>query len=859
MGEGSLYWDVTNTSQKESRESGLMNDLDEVTGPKNDKGTAGSGLGQGRTIAQSGSAPKRGIGKEEQLAKISAAVNTASTSEANTTATQSMISTFSKNFRDVALDIVGKMEDDQEDLIKKMVEEITKLQTKNMSEFEKAIGKIVGLADKMVESNNPKLQALGSSMQDQAKEELFKAKGITLTGEKDTFLNRMGREVGFNTDKEPVKNNVRGIAKVAKGFISSSASGFASGLKESFRPEGGMLDRVLTTDEDKRQRELAKLQENANESGTESLADMFKKVIEEILDQGKKPGKQEFKPIDKLSDLTDDQIKSLEKQGIAPASDQDFSYRKDGKPVSKDEINKALEPSSSEKQEDSAGISADNTLAGMAAVGAALTVLQDNSTDSLDISKKLLEKMEFLASWFETNGASLGGGGGGGGGILDTAAQVAGGAAMGGLGMGALATGAAVTAGVAGVAYGAYKGYTGYQDAKQQEGAANKEIDEKVSRGELTQAQGLDQKDKTKKTARIEKSKAVGEGAGIAAGAAGGALLGATYGSALGPLGTAVGGVGGALVGGFLGGGGGKWLGEKAGQATNWWKGDSDKASAIDEKVKKGEISKAEGDKLKKQLKPSGKDKIKGAAKGAAMGSLLGPVGMVAGAAYGFFNQDEAKAETPAKPKAKTAVSDKPKAKTAVSEVSDKPRAKAAVEKSSEKVKPKAAETVKEATEPTKKKQEVAPSLDAVDESIKGKVAEIDPNGRWAKLKDGKIVDPDFPKDANSNNSAAAAYKLSSKAGKVEGKGNQTGDQISTKKTTGKTETGKNVDGALVEAGTAATKDKMQVNVPPPTVINQGGGDGEKSGPSMTPQGGVGSVRSDDPTWLQYQRKRVAF
>jgi hypothetical protein len=801
--------------------------------------------------------PSRGAGKEEQLAKISAAVNTASTSEANTSATQSMITTFSKSFRSVAIEIVGKMDEGQKDLIKTMVEEITKLQTKNMSEFEKAIGKITGIAKKMMDSNDPNMRALGSTMQDQAKEELFKAKGITLTGEKDTFLNRMGREVGFNTDKEPVKNNVRGIAKVAKGFISSSASGFASGLKESFRPEGGMLDRVLTTDEDKRQRELAKLQETENESGTESLADMFKKVIEEILNQGKKPGKQEFKPIDKLTDLTEGQIKTLEEQGIAPASEKDISYRKDGKPVSKDEINKTL-AASSEQQEDAAGISADNSLAGMAAVGAALVALQSNSVDSLEISKKLLEKMEFLASWFETNGASLGGGGGGGGGgILDTASKVAGGALGGGLGMGALATGAAVTAGVAGVAYGAYKGYTGYQDAKQQEGAANKEIDEKVSRGELTQAQGLDQKDKTKKTARIEKSKAVGEGTGIAAGAAGGALLGATYGSALGPLGTAVGGVGGALVGGFLGGGGGKWLGEKAGQATNWWKGDSDKASAIDEKVKKGEISKAEGDKLKKQLKPSGKDKIKGAAKGAAMGSLLGPVGMVAGAAYGFFNQDEAKAEATVKPKAKAAVSDKPKAKTAVSEVSDKPKAKAAVEKSKETVKPKAVETVKKATEP--KKQEVAPSLDAVDKSIKGKVAEIDPNGRWAKLKDGKIVDPDFPNDANSNNTAAAAYKLSSKAGKVESQGNQTGDQISTKKTTGKTETGKNVDGALVEAGTAATKDKMQVNVPPPTVINQGGGGGEKSGPSMTPQGGVGSVRSDDPTWLQYQRKRVAF
>jgi hypothetical protein len=737
--------------------------------------------------------PSRGAGKEEQLAKISAAVNTASNSEANPSATQSMITSFSKSFNTVALEIVGKIDDDQRELIKTMVEEITKLQTKNMSEFEKAIGKITGIAKKMMDSNDPNLQALGSTMQDQAKEELFKAKGITLTGEKDTFLNRMGREAGLDTDKEPVKKNARGIAKVAKGFISSSASGFASGLKESFRPEGGMLDRVLTTDEDKRQRELAKLQENENESGTESLADMFKKVIEEILDQGKqdnsttgkKKEKQQFQPIDKLTDLTEDQIKTLEEQGIAPASEKDISYRKDGKPVSKDEINKTL-AASSEQQEDTSGISADNSLAGMAAVGAALVALQSNSDDSLEISKKLLEKMEFLASWFETNGASLGGGGGGGGSILDTAAQVAGGAGMGGIGMGALATGAAVTAGVAGVAYGAYKGYTGYQDAKQQEGTANKDIDEKVSRGELTQAQGLDQKDKTKKTARVEKSKAVGEGVGIAAGAAGGALLGATYGSALGPIGTAVGGVGGALVGGFLGGGGGKWLGEKAGEVTNWWKGDSDKAAAIDEKVKKGEISKAEGDKLKKKLKPSGGDKVKGAAKGAAMGSFLGPVGAVAGAAYGFFNQDEEKAEASTKPKAKAAVSGKPKAKPA-----------------------------------------------AVEKKEEGMFSKL---GTFAGDNKGKML-------------GAALGPLGMAAGAL----------FDSTKKTGKTETGKNVDGALVEAGTAATKEKMQVNVPPPTVINQGGGGGDKSGPSMTPQGGVGAVRSDDPTWLQYQRKRVAF
>jgi hypothetical protein len=188
-------------------------------------------------------------------------------------------------------------------------------------------------------------------------------------------------------------------------------------------------------------------------------------------------------------------------------------------------------------------------------------------------------------------------------------------------------------------------------------------------------------------------------------------------------------------------------------------------------------------------------------------------------------------------------------------EASEKPKAEATVEKSKETAKPKAVETVKEATEP-KKKQDPAPSLDAVDKSIKGKVAEIDPNGRWAKLKDGKIVDPDFPNDADSNNSAAAAYKMSQKAGKVESKGNQTGDQMSPKKTTGKTETGKNVDGAIIEKGTADTKEKVQVNVPPPTVINQGGG-GSQTPPQITFPGGVGNVRTNDSTWQRFQDRRA--
>ena len=44
-----------------------------------------------------------------------------------------------------------------------------------------------------------------------------------------------------------------------------------------------------------------------------------------------------------MVNLTEEQKKILEQQGIKPSSEKDFSYRKDGKPVSMEEINKTLE------------------------------------------------------------------------------------------------------------------------------------------------------------------------------------------------------------------------------------------------------------------------------------------------------------------------------------------------------------------------------------------------------------------------------------------------------------------------------------------------------------------------------------
>lgn len=46
--------------------------------------------------------------------------------------------------------------------------------------------------------------------------------------------------------------------------------------------------------------------------------------------------------LDKLTDLSPEEIKRLEARGVAPASEKDFSYRKEGKPLSKEDITKEL-------------------------------------------------------------------------------------------------------------------------------------------------------------------------------------------------------------------------------------------------------------------------------------------------------------------------------------------------------------------------------------------------------------------------------------------------------------------------------------------------------------------------------------
>jgi hypothetical protein len=749
-----------------------MNELDEKTGPIDDKGTAGPGVGQGRIdihsafIAQSGSAQKKGIGKESQLSKIAAAVNPGSMAEANPTATQSMISTFMKTFESSAIEMREDTNDDQKELIKTMIDEITKLQTKNMKEFEKAIGKIVGISKDLQNSDNPILQKLGKDMEEKSREEVVKASGYTLTGEKDTFLNRLGRSVGMNTEEEPIEKNRQGIGKLAKGFGSSIGGSLKRGFNIAVgreAPEGSFADSVFTSDEQKRERLMNRIDSEANEKQSTSANDSFKKAIQEFFKDEKQKvqpkEKQKFKPIDKLTDLTEDQIKSLEEQGIAPASEKDISYRKEGKPVSKDEINKTL-AASSEQQEDTAGISKDATIEALQKTADSNVLIQENSniiqektTETVDVLKEILELMKKMSSESQSGGG--GGGGDDGGGDMDidlpdrkrskgrlrARARMAsrgirgrvGGLAR-GLASGARTLGSAVlgggartlgmlglgTAGTAGAVGAAGLGTAGAAGAAGATGAAG----------------------------------AAGAGAAGAAGTAGTAA--ATKSTGL--------------------------LGKIAGGASSL----GSKAGSVLSKVSPG---------LVKGLGFAGR----------VAGKLALPLaaGMAAYDGYKGFNAD---------PNATTGQKFKNAGRNVLSGL----------------------------------------TFGMVD-STEDKMAAGEYAGTQKKPKVGS-VEPGAKKDTGSffsKNKGAIAGAALGPVGMLAGAAY---DKLSPSKS--KTETGKNMDGALIEQGTAATKDKMQINVPPPTVINQGGGGGQAP-PQITFPGGVGNVRSNDPTWLRFQERRA--
>jgi hypothetical protein len=71
-------------------------------------------------------------------------------------------------------------------------------------------------------------------------------------------------------------------------------------------------------------------------------------------------------------------------------------------------------------------------------------------------------------------------------------------------------------------------------------------------------------------------------------------------------------------------------------------------------------------------------------------------------------------------------------------------------------------------------------------------------------------------------------------------------------------ESGRNLDSTYIEKGTQATRDKLQINVPPPTVI-QAPSKNTEGGQQIISGGGRDrmNARPTDGSWLRFQEKRA--
>ena len=71
-----------------------------------------------------------------------------------------------------------------------------------------------------------------------------------------------------------------------------------------------------------------------------------------------------------------------------------------------------------------------------------------------------------------------------------------------------------------------------------------------------------------------------------------------------------------------------------------------------------------------------------------------------------------------------------------------------------------------------------------------------------------------------------------------------------------KVQSGRNPDSAILEKGSDAARDKMNVNVPPPTVIQAPGQPAASTSDSSPPKM-RGYVRDDESSWMRFALKRA--
>ena len=251
-----------------------------------------------------------GAGKEEQLKKIKASTGKSSITRVKGEAAGEIIKAATEN---LSKDLENFSKDEQ-DFFKEMIKKIGEMTEKNLTEFNKSSKQLIELIKKgqalAEKTGNKDFQNTLAKTEKQARLEYYKANNMGLRGDQDTFSNRFKATFGLNKKDETTKKSIT-FGTAIKSGAKNFASGFLLGKDDSIRRQ------LFTSNEKRREKEDAK----------NNWAPM----------------------VTRLDELKPEHIKTLAERGVAPKSEKDFAYRKDGKAQSLDQINAELSKAHDEK------------------------------------------------------------------------------------------------------------------------------------------------------------------------------------------------------------------------------------------------------------------------------------------------------------------------------------------------------------------------------------------------------------------------------------------------------------------------------------------------------------------------------
>jgi hypothetical protein len=729
-------------------------------------------IGQAKDIKKLLSSSGSGAGKETQLEKIKETTNPLSVTTVDGEKAAKILSAATEN---ISKDL-EQYTDEERKMLTELVKEIGKLTEKNLEGFNKGIKEVLALAKKgqavAQASGNTDAATRFANAGKAAKEQYFQANDMGLKGKEDTFRNRLKRAVSG-------KDTTTGTA-IPKGFVKTQLEG----AKRVFTGKPGDLRYDLFTSDKKKRTEARDSMGVAQEA-------------------------------EKLTDLTTEQKKLLADRGIAPASEKDISYRREGKPVSKDTINQELQKDYDEKkgasvilpdkpttgavaagiesnvaqptselQEDAAGMSESPVVDAIQENTKKLDEISDTFKEANELFSAIKDTIEKIAQSLESSGGSDGSGGGGGGIDIDLPSRRNRGGNI-----------------------------PGAPDGSKQ------------SKSERARSQPRDAKGRfVKKTPDVPAGRKFGKGKGI-----------------LGALAVGAGAIGmGSMIAGNDNDGGENLAGNNA---TNMAANTAMTAAELAPTAKtaeKGAVKAGEKVAAKGAAKVGTKAASKGVAKvgakalGKSLLKKIPGVGLIAGGVFAAQRAMSGDFAGAGLELASGAAGTIPGVGTAASVGLDAALAARDMGALGGTPETRAAEAAQSGQAP---KAATQPKQTA---KVQGK-----PGGGIFSKAAGFMKRNPLMTAAGLGGVGLAAVGAKKAYDYMSGGGEEA-----------KVQSGQNPDSGILEKGSEQAKDQMKVNVPPPTIINQGGGGGGASESSSVPNTKT-YVRDDESSWMRFALKRA--